>query len=125
MYTPVKVPKNREDITLEWLNAILNPHEITVEKFEFVGDSKFARGCLSDLIRLQLQVYSQNGTVLEEMGLVVKSLPSNPDVRGYVLGKGYCQNEVQMYTEVLPAINSFLDSCGVPDSHRFPFPKCY
>ncbi|CAG7824366.1 unnamed protein product, partial [Allacma fusca] len=25
----------------------------------------------------------------------------------------------------LPAINSFLDSCGVPDSHRFPFPKCY
>ncbi|CAG7717756.1 unnamed protein product [Allacma fusca] len=127
MHPRVKIPKTRAEISLEFLNRILSPHQLQVLGFETVTDSKFARGCLSDLVRLELTVqkYSDNNAPLEKLGLVVKTVPSNPSIRSYVLSKGYCQNEVQMYTKVLPALNDFLNSQGVSQANRFSFPKCY
>ncbi|CAG7822308.1 unnamed protein product, partial [Allacma fusca] len=120
----IGIPKTPEDITLEWLNAIMNPRHIHVEEFAFMGDAKSDRGNLSDLNRLKLQI-RKGPKNYEQMTIVIKTMPRDPNTRAFTASKGYGPNEVQMYTKVIPAMQGFLDSRNVSKSNSFSSTKCY
>lgn len=121
----LEIPGQVEEVTIEWLRHIFIPHGIHVISFSVVGDARDGRGNLSSLNRLSLRVKKSDEKSLRQMSIVIKTVPTNPQLRSYVLRVGYCSNELQMYTKVLPAINSFLEERGVSPEKRFQFPVCY
>ncbi|CAG7819558.1 unnamed protein product, partial [Allacma fusca] len=115
----IKLPEKPEDISLEWLNLVLNPHQIQVEEFTWAGDANHGRGYLSSLNRVHLRVRKNSLDLIQDMSIILKTVPTEPQIRAYTLAKGFCRNELQMYTQVLPAVKEFLDERGVSERNRF------
>jgi len=118
----IPIPKQREDLSIAWFNAILTSHNIQVSGIKFLGDGKWeGRGFLSTLERVQLEIVGNK----HPLTLILKTLPQDPDVRKYVIDAGFITREVNMYVKVFKDIDTFLDSRNVPTNHRFRRPFCY
>ena len=125
-FPKLKIPETIEDVTLDWLQQVFILHKISVVSFSLGGDARDGRGYLSCLNRVNLQIERPSSLAIPELlAVIIKTVPSDPQVRAYALRVGYFANEFQMYTKVLPTINSFLDNRGVASESRFRSPVCY
>jgi hypothetical protein len=122
----MKVPNSKEEITLEWLNEILSLSlkGIKVLAFHWDGPANNGFGCLSSLERLNLQVVHSSGQT-SNLSIILKSLPTDPAMRKYVIEDNFCKRELAAYTEIFPAWNAFLEKRNVPPEFRCTLPSCY
>ncbi|ODM98080.1 hypothetical protein Ocin01_08599 [Orchesella cincta] len=130
----MKVPEQKEDITLEWLNSIFKPHRIHVYGFSFAGDASKGRGFMGSLEQVELEISQLNSsaddvpdtrTSTETLSIILKTLPNDPMRKSYAANDGFSSREVSMYTEVFKAWDEFLDTRQVPSANRFRYPLCY
>lgn len=139
----MKVPENREAITLDWLNTIFKPYGIRVHEYKFTGNTGVGRGFMGTLEQMELEIsrYSDNSgkssvpdspaeetrtsSSTEKLHIILKTLPDDPFRKSYAANDGFSSREVSMYTDVFPRFEKFLDNRQVPPANRCRFPICY
>jgi len=121
MATKIRIPQTKEEVTVDWFNQVLEPEGILVKSLEFLGDANEGRGMMSSLERIRLDVTGDRS-----LTIILKTLPSDPNVRSYVIKAGFATREVQMYTKIFKDMEAFLASRGVSkEKFLFRHPKCY
>lgn len=115
-----KVPVSKEDVTLAWLRAVFFP-AYQVKSFQWNGEASNGHGQMSTLERISLELESG-----EMLNIILKTLPPEGSVfRNITVRHGFAQRELQMYTELFPVWDEFLEVRNVPSSFRYRRPKCY